>query len=428
MHTPTPRSPPVRARTLPAAIFFLLLSMPASAAVLGLEGSTFVLYAREGRVTTGEGNSLLLWGFADGAGGLAQYPGPTLILRQGDLVTVELHNDLPFPVSITFPGQLVTETGGVPGLLAAEAGPGGTVTYQFTASHAGTYLYRSGTRPELQVEMGLLGAMVVRPSDFQPAAPRAYGHADATYDREYLFLLTEMDPRIHERVEQRGVASLAQTDFLTDYFPNYWFLNGRTAPDTMAEANAPWLPSQPYNCMPRMHPGERVLMRVVNAGREVHPFHHHGNHARLIARDGRLLGSAPGSGANVGPQVFTIQSTPGGTIDAVFEWTGRGLGWDIYGHLFGDALAAGEDPADHGRPLPVALPQAQDLTFGGFYSGSPFLGTLGMLPPGEGGLNPSAGFVFMWHSHTEREIVNYNIFPGGMMTMMIVEAPGVPID
>jgi hypothetical protein len=75
----------------------------------------------------------------------------------------------------------------------------------------------------------------------------------------------------------------------------------------------------------------------------------------------------------------------------------------------------------------VLLPGDQELTFGGMYSGSPFLGTLGSLPPGEGGLNPNAGFVFMWHSHTEKEMTNWDIFPGGMMTMLIIEPPGVPI-
>ena len=33
----------------------------------------------------------------------------------------------------------------------------------------------------------------------------------------------------------------------------------------------------------------------------------------------------------------------------------------------------------------------------------------------------------MWHSHTEKEMVNFDIFPGGMMTMLIIEAPGVMI-
>jgi len=76
----------------------------------------------------------------------------------------------------------------------------------------------------------------------------------------------------------------------------------------------------------------------------------------------------------------------------------------------------------------VNLPQNQNLTFGGFWSGSPYLGSAGALPPGEGGLNPNSGYTFMWHSHTEKELTNNDIFPGGMMTMLIVEPPGVPID
>jgi hypothetical protein len=52
---------------------------------------------------------------------------------------------------------------------------------------------------------------------------------------------------------------------------------------------------------------------------------------------------------------------------------------------------------------------------------------MGSLPPGEGGLNPEAGFAYMWHSHTEKELVNNDIFPGGMMTMLIIEAPWVTI-
>ena len=32
-----------------------------------------------------------------------------------------------------------------------------------------------------------------------------------------------------------------------------------------------------------------------------------------------------------GPVLFTIPSAPGGTVDAIFEWTGKDLGWDMYG-------------------------------------------------------------------------------------------------
>ena len=436
-----------------AALLLSLVAGAAQAMIDGITGTTFSFTAKADYLSTGDGNTVLFWGFANESDGTVrrpQYPGPTLILNQGDTVTIKLKNELPVPVSIVLPGHAVTTAEEVaptaPGLLTLEASPGGTAKYTFTATHAGTYLYHSGSRPELQVEMGLVGAIVVRPYGFNPSAPAAYGHPGSAYDHEYLFLLTEMDPRIHETVEFFGLAALDGTDYLSDYFPNYWFINGRTAPDTMAMANSPLFPTQPYDSMPRMHPGDRLLMRVVTAGRDLHPFHHHGNHARIIARDGRMLESAPGAGPDLSHEVFTIASVPGETVDAIFEWTGKGLGWDIYGtdadHLHtcngipvdaASPASAGYDPVtkeycpDHGKPFPVALPGNLELTFGGFYSGSPFLGTLGSLPPGEGGLNPNAGFVYMWHSHTEKELTNWDIFPGGLMTMLVVEPPGVPI-
>lgn len=423
------------------AVLAALLLMPASgyAMIDGVAGPTFNLTAKAGYITTGDGNSVYTWGYANGAGPM-QYPGVTMMVNQGDTVTVNLTNQLTIPVSIVFPGQAnVTASGGSQGLLTMEASPGATVTYSFVASRPGTYLYHSGSRPELQVEMGLVGALIVRPTGYNPLAPAAYNHPDTAYQREDLFLLTTMDSRIHDMVEVQGVAALQLTDYLANYVSNYWFINGRNAPDTMAQAFAPWLPSQPYNSMPMMHPGEKLLMRVVNAGRISHPFHHHGNHARIIARDGRLLESIPGIGPDLALSEFTIQAVPGETTDAIFEWTGKGLGWDIYGtgadyahtcvdnnnDTFDDTTS--EYCPDHGKAFPVTMPELQSLTFGGFYTGSPYLGVLASLPPGQGGMNPDAGYVFMWHSHTEREMTNFDIFPGGLMTMLIIVPHSVPI-
>jgi hypothetical protein len=204
----------------------------------------------------------------------------------------------------------------------------------------------------------------------------------------------------------------------TYYRASYWFINGRCAPDTMADKNALWLPHQPYNCMPMMHPGEKLLLRIVSAGRDLHPFHTHGNHMRVFARDGRIV---------TPEKRFTLTIPPGGTADAIFEWTGAGLGWDLYGHAPGDALEPSESPADHGKPFPVILPDPGELTYGRFYSGSPFLGAHGYRPPGSAEPNHNAGYFYMWHSHKEKEMVNNDVFPGGMMTMLIIEHPSVPI-
>lgn len=383
----------------------------------GITNSVLSLTAKEGHVSTADGSSVHFWGLANGSA-LAQYPAPTIIVPQGTTLQITLNNELPMPVSLVFPGQVgVTATGGSQGAITREAAPAGSVTYTFTASQPGTYTYHSGTRPDLQVEMGIVGALIVRPVVMgEVMHMQAYAHPDTAFDQEFLFLLTEMDDKIHSLVEQGRIAEVDTTR----RWPVYWFMNGRTGPDTMVDANVPWLPSQPYDCMPMFHPGQRVLMRVIGGGSDPHPLHHHGNNSTIIARNGRMLASAPANGPDLGESVFTIPSAPGETVDAIFSWTGAKLGWDIYGHKPEDPMEPFEYAPDHGKPFPVTLPINERLTFGQHYSGSPFLGSAGSLPPGQGGFNPMNGFSYMWHSHNEKEIVNNDLFPGGMLTMAMI--------
>ncbi len=420
-----------RNRAMIAALLMVLLliaAAPADAAIQGVTGTTFNLTAKADYISTADGNSVYMWGFAL-KNGTMQYPGPTLIVNQGANVTINLttSTSVPMATSIVFPGQSgVTATGGSAGLITREAPNNGTttVTYTFKALNPGTYTYYSGTRPDLQIEMGLVGTIIVRPTGYNATTNKvAYGHPDSAYDHEYLFFVSELDINVHNLAE---AGLLSQIDNAA-HWPVYWLLNGRTAPDTMSAANAAWLPTQPYNCIPMARPNEKVLIRWVGGGRDPHPYHTHGNHHKVIARDGRMLSSVAGGAADLAETLFTSTVVPGGTIDAIWTWTGEKLGWDVYGHAPGDPMVAGEYAPDHGKPLPVQLPSQQDLTFGQFYSGSPFLGGMGALPPGEGGFNPNGGFMFMWHSHAEKELTNFDIFPGGMLTMMILEHPSVTL-
>jgi FtsP/CotA-like multicopper oxidase with cupredoxin domain len=425
-------------RTSLIVLFFLGCASNADAVINGVTGTrttgavTFDLVTSFANIPTPDGNSVHMWGYSV-AGSPMQYPGPTLIVNQGDVVTVKLTNtNIPMPVSILFPGQeAVTATGGSLGQFTREsvmAVAGNTVSYTFTASNPGTYTYYSGTQPGLQVEMGLMGALIVRSNtDYQ-----AYNDAATQYDREYLYVLSSIDPAVHQDVE---FGLWADVDNTVSH-ATLWFVNGRLMPDTLFPDGVSYLPNQPYGSLAQMHPGENVLVRVVGGGREAHPFHTHGNNFTLLARDGRLL-SSPVSD-------YTLQTLPGATYDAMWTWTGDQLGFDIYGGV----NAISETPSldhtcdgsptrtgtaadydsysheycpDHGKDIPVILPEGQELTYGGFYSGSPFLGALGDLPPGEGGLNAYGGMFFMWHSHNERELTNDDIFPGGMLTQMIVE-------
>src|SRR5438270_3834065 len=228
-----------KTRLLGLLVLALLLASTAHAAAPGITGPTFNLTAQAAYLSQPDGASVYSWGYgcdptkaapgyapaaiANASCNAMQVPGPTLIVTEGHTVTVNLTNNLPSAAgntSILFPGFTVTATGGVAGLLTEEAAPGGTVTYTFTASSPGTRAYYSGTQGDLQVEMGLYGAILVLPasvpasctsglhasnltaesfwgeSDFR-LATAAYDHASTCYDREYLFQFSEMDQKIH---------------------------------------------------------------------------------------------------------------------------------------------------------------------------------------------------------------------------------------
>jgi manganese oxidase len=512
---------------LPAIILILLMfSAPAFTQagngplgfgeISGITGPSFNLTAKADYISVPDGNSIYMWGYT--AGSTMQYPGPTLIVFEEDDVTVTLTNELPVPTSIVFPGHNVTTSGGSQGLLTAEAAAGGgTVTYSFKATHPGTYTYYSGTRMDLQVEMGLMGVIIVRPKVFDPLHPTAYGTTESAYDVEYLEVLDDIDHTIHDMVE---AGNMDDVDTNTNN-PVYWFLNGRAFPDTIDFDNVAWLPTQPYGTLTLMFVGQKVLVRVVGSGSDLHPQHFHGNNGKIIARDGRHLVNTSGDG--LFEDVNTIEATPGQTVDMIWTWTGQDMDWDFYGHSLSDGMRKGEilasttlagggistaatsltiagagwSPApgetellvddgkvpstykinaiiydsiytypnedseaemvtlkstggstysvergtdgtsakawgagskiaytEHGRPFRVTLPELQDLTFGGAYHGSPFLGQPGVLPPGEGGLNPFNAFGHPWHNHHEKEIVNNDIFIGGIVTVILMLDPG----
>src|SRR5712664_1528724 len=296
--------------------------------------------------------------------------------------------------------------------------------------------------------MGLYGAIIVLPaaiptactsgvhasnltaegfwgeSDFRLSAA-AYNHPQACYDREYLFQFAEMDPNIHTQAEAQvnartgctaGSAGCSLNVPTEPYIPSYFMINGRSMPDDMDANYAAHYPHQPYNGNPHMHPGELTLLRIIGQGRWQHPFHEHGNHVRVLARDGNLLLAPAAAGADptmiplAGPLMFTTTTTPGQTIDGIFQWTGKGLNWDVFGHGLKDGAPVTADVCvpdangyytggtatsaqnyyewcgDHNKPLeskpfgsvgsggPVTLPDPNIVANGPWYSGSPYLG------------------------------------------------------
>src|SRR5262252_8927183 len=352
---------------------------------------TFSLTANTGYADTPDGNSVFMWSYANHDApdnDHFQTPGPVLCVTEGENVVVNLTNTLPEPASIVFPGQT-----------------GGTVSYSFHAGQPGTYLYQSGSDQAKQVEMGLYGALVVRPNTTTcPAVPGtncAYG-ASTRYNSggEYLLLLAEIDPDLHHAVETGN-----GTYDLNARRPRYFTVNGREFPDTLQDNGTALQPNQPYGALVRLQPNtaantQPTLIRMINAGLLKHPFLPHGNHTTEIAQDGRVVPRTEHFGETIGS---------GQTLDYLIRWDDVDQ-WN---------------PASN--PLPVPQPNYRNLTFkdsNTFYSGSPYLGYKGTLPTGTVQQNVCGEWYFPWHSHALNEFANFDEGFGGMATLLRVDPPG----
>ncbi len=413
----------------------------------GVYNGTVDLTATDGYISIPDGNTIYMWGFGFGVPGTAayQHPGPTLCFTEGQAVSITLHNALPENVSLLFPGQSDVLAGGQPVVaqvadnsLTQFALPSGTMTYAFTASHAGTFIYESGTSLQKQVQMGLFGTIVVRPT---LGSNYIYDWAATQFNpiNDYTLLLSEIDPDWHAAVEDAvntfnagGVYN--PTPFnVVDYHPRYWQINGRSFPDTIAPNRAAWLPTQPYGALLHIHPmvnpalGETAAngyqeypsaVRVLNVGMLNHPIHPHGNHVQVVGRDGQpLLGPAS---EDLSYYKFNIMAGGNQAWDTLYRWT------DVDGFSPANPVPYDVDTVQGDSSDTILNPRNLNILFKdpNFFSGSPYLGYQANKNDGNAATYNQCGEYYqIWHSHALNEAANYEAGFGGMITLERIDPP-----
>ena len=264
--------------------------------------------------------------------------------------------------------------------------------------------------PLLQREMGLHGALIVRPGDFALTATERTVYGDDSLDfggnsstsfdqdQEYVHLFSQVDPSIHLLVE---TGQGDKIDF-SQYRPRYFMINGRSFPDTIAPNEAPWLPNQPYGAMVHLQAigqGQELpsVIRYLNAGPTAVPFHPHSNSEEVIGIDARpLVETATPMVASI--DRFAIDVQPGQTIDARFSWTNT-------------FASTPQQP----------VPDARNLQDGGFWSGDVLLGQSGTKPTGGDAFNICGEYYHVAHNHALYAATNYGAAMGGQLTLVRVD-------
>lgn len=271
-----------------------VVALAVAAMLLPTQAFAIDYYLRAEEVTIPDPNggaAIPMWGYAFCGStdwnncGAATVPGPALTVPVGDaILSVHLANDLTVPTSLVVNGLLKpmtpTWTDNSTGprgsdltkrvrSFDAEAAPGNSQVYTWSNVAPGTYLYQSGTQPQVQVQMGLYGAATKDAS-----ATEAY--AGAAYNNQATLLYSEIDPALHAAVKDQTYGTTGPTSTF-DYQPKYFLINGK------AYSNDP-----SYNPVLALAgtPGT-TLLRFLNAGLTTHVPMIGGNYWTLVAEDGK---------------------------------------------------------------------------------------------------------------------------------------------
>lgn len=254
------------------------------------------------------------WGYNGGS------PGPTIVIKQGETVSITLKNSLPEATSIHWHGLTIPNNeDGVPGVEPSPmVAPGGSYTYRFKVTDPpGTHIYHSHVNTTKQDNLGLVGAFIILAPHGEPQK----------VDRDYVQILQSWAIPQSRTMEAAGMAEEGPGQGVKKFDPvsnvtagtfpenpesgsfNFQTINGKAYPST--------LPLE-------VSVGERVRIRFINISQFNHPMHMHGQYFDQVAQDGAPL--------DVPVKENTVMATSGATEDIEFTASNAGS-WPLHCHL-----------------------------------------------------------------------------------------------
>ncbi|MGF9798345.1 multicopper oxidase family protein [Brevibacillus agri] len=250
-----------------------------------LTGNTFTLTAKESMLHLDDQTMKTAWTYN------GTVPGPQLRVKQGETISVTLKNELPEPVTIHWHGLPVPNNmDGIPGVTQNAVKPNESFTYRFKVDVAGTYWYHSHQNSSRQVDKGLYGSLVVEPKTPEPA------------DKDVTLVLDEWMQDDSMAEMHGGGGSMAGMNHGADH----------AAPATSAASGHDMANMSDAKMMPLMYTifsvngktgpaiaplrvkeGEKVRIRLINAGYLSHKLNLQGHAFQIVSTDGQPLHNPP---------------------------------------------------------------------------------------------------------------------------------------
>ncbi|WP_336788298.1 multicopper oxidase family protein [Paenibacillus sp. MMO-177] len=279
-----------------------------------LTGTEFNLTAVASNQEIAPGKTLPVWTFNN------TVPGPQLRVKQGDTVKVNLKNELSEPVTIHWHGvPLPNAMDGIPGVTQNAVQPGETFTYEFKADVPGTYWYHSHQDSVNQLDRGLYGSFIVE------------GKYEDKVDRDYTLMLDEWVSS-GKSMSDSGMSGMNHSGMNMDSSnspssENGMSNNSMTMGDDMSMYDLFTINGKSGSLVDQLQvkEGDKVRIRLINAGYLSHQIHLHGHEFKVIATDGQPINNPSVLKDNV------INIAPGERYDIEFVANNPGQ-WLIEDH------------------------------------------------------------------------------------------------
>ncbi|WP_028595294.1 multicopper oxidase family protein [Paenibacillus assamensis] len=282
-----------------------------------VDGKAFTITAQRSHLQVSKDTTLPVWTFNNSV------PGPEIRVKVGDTVNIHLKNELEEPVSIHWHGYPVPNNmDGIPGVTQDAVVAGKSFTYEFKANVPGTYWYHSHQDSVNQVDKGLYGTLIVE-------------DPKERYDRDYTLVLDEwmssgsmemgkeavgdsnndghsmgnMEGMDHSQMGH-GQAESNGSEGMDHSKMNMGSMGGHD----MSMYDVYTINGKSGDAIDKLvvKEGDKVRIRLVNAGYLTHTMHLHGHEFKVIASDGQPVNS---------PAVITDQGiaiAPGERYDIEF--------------------------------------------------------------------------------------------------------------
>jgi len=317
-----------------------------TAKVQTIRQTKFTLTAQESNLEVQPGKFLPVWTFNNSV------PGPEIRVKQGDTVSITLQNKLPDPVTIHWHGVPVpNDMDGIPGVTQNAVQPGKSFTYTFKADVPGTYWYHSHQDSVNQVDRGLYGAFIVEPKD-DPVNRDVALVLDEWISSGSMKMDTgntgamdhsNMNMNASDNSKKTGdnKSNMSMGDDMSMY--DLYTINGKSG--SLVDP----LP---------VKKGDKVRIRLINAGFISHQIHLHGHEFKITATDGQPVNQPGLLKDNL------ISIAPGERYDIEFEANNPG-DWYLEEHGDNPAVkgmkaqiqyegaAAGSDQPNDSVKLPI---------------------------------------------------------------------------